>query len=173
MRLQKTRLSSVLGIHEFQVHPSSESGSLHGPSPVGKSCLSRELSAPFCEAHDASAGRARNPPQTPVINLFQVRQMDANGTVKPEAQEAILPQGGRLLQQPKPRTSRMISGYEIVPELVNPMVRQAFPRVVALHTASIPESTTGSGSCHFPVPHRRELGNRLVRVSSDFGVLSV
>ena len=59
----------------------------------------------------------------------------------------------------------MISGYEIVPELVNPMVRQAFPRV-ALHTVSIPESATGEGSSHFPVPDRREPGDRLVGVSS-------
>lgn len=73
--------------------------------------------------------QVQNPPQTPVINLFQVRQMDANGTVK---------------------TSRMISGYEIVPELVNPMVRQdpaIFPcRIDVNLVTGLPCEGTGSFS---------------------------
>eukprot|EP00434_Breviolum_minutum_P017959 symbB.v1.2.015837.t1/scaffold1189.1/size132999/2 len=40
--------------------------------------------------------QVQNPPRTPTINLFQVRQLDANGTRK---------------------SSRMLEGYEIVPEL--------------------------------------------------------
>lgn len=48
--------------------------------------------------------QVQNPPRTPTINLFQVRQLDANGTRK---------------------SSRMLEGYEIVPELVMPKISQA------------------------------------------------
>lgn len=47
--------------------------------------------------------QVQNPPRTPTINLFQVRQVDMNGTRK---------------------SSRMLEGYEIVPELASPVITQ-------------------------------------------------
>ena len=103
---------------------------------------------------------ARNPPRTPTINLFQVRQLDTNGTLKSDARSSMSSMlgGSQHPQFRRARSSRMISGYEIVPELVNPMVMQALQ--------SLPQNpffkwNCGSdrGTSHLPLPHRCELGD--------------
>eukprot|EP00930_Biecheleria_cincta_P035419 TRINITY_DN24361_c0_g2_i1.p1 TRINITY_DN24361_c0_g2~~TRINITY_DN24361_c0_g2_i1.p1 ORF type:complete len:3364 (+),score=509.29 TRINITY_DN24361_c0_g2_i1:80-10171(+) len=73
--------------------------------------------------------QVRNPPETPSINLFQVKQTDVNGTV---------------------RSSRMIAGYEIIPELNSPKVMEVPPltycRNDVAKVTGLPCQGTGSRS---------------------------